>query len=136
MDRGAVSQKGCGHSVRVQKDAHVHLCVRVLPEQEQPVGDIRGKSEIEPVTEHDFHPSSFLDIAGESEGPGVVHGKAFRVPRAGDFGGESSRHQAKGPRQVQVSGIDYFFTPTSFDFMLVFVQILREQEKCASRPRP
>ena len=43
VDRSAVSQKGCGHPLRVQKDAHVHICLCVLPEQEQSVGDLRGK---------------------------------------------------------------------------------------------
>ena len=46
--------------------------------------------------------------AGESEGPGAVHREAVRIPRAGDFGRESSRHQAEGPGQVQVSGENNF----------------------------
>ena len=40
---GAIPEEGSGHLVPVPTDADVHLRIRVLPAQEQPVCDLRGQ---------------------------------------------------------------------------------------------
>ena len=39
---GAVPEEGCGRAVFVSKHAEIHLRVRVLPQEEQPVSHIWG----------------------------------------------------------------------------------------------
>ena len=43
LDRGPVPQEGCGHPLRVQEDAHVHLCLCILSREEQSEPAIRGE---------------------------------------------------------------------------------------------
>lgn len=42
LDWSTVPEKGCGHLVPVQADAHVHLRLCLLPEEKQPVCDFWG----------------------------------------------------------------------------------------------
>lgn len=40
---GPIPEKSGGHPMPMQTNADVHVRVRVLPAQEQPVGDLRGQ---------------------------------------------------------------------------------------------
>lgn len=44
LDRGAVPEEGGRRPLPVPRHAHVHLCVRLLPQKEQPVHYLRGRS--------------------------------------------------------------------------------------------
>lgn len=41
MVSGTIFKEGCGYTLPVSTDFDVHLCVRVLPAEEQPVRDLR-----------------------------------------------------------------------------------------------